>query len=78
MSDIENLIDRKFVKGTASEVSGIRCPVCGGPLRATFSEVGGKMSLGIQCRKFCYRSNIDGLDSAPPWVKELGERFETV
>lgn len=78
MTDDANKIDRMFVRGTASEVSGIKCPVCGGPLKITFSEVRGKMSLGVQCKKFCYRSNIDGLETVPPWVNELGERFETM
>jgi hypothetical protein len=77
MSDIVNELDSKFVRGAASQVTAIRCPVCNGRLTVTFSEIRGRKSLAIRCPNSCYRSNIDGLESAPPWVKELGDKFET-
>jgi hypothetical protein len=70
-------IEKTIIVGEANVVSSLRCPSCGAPLVVTFTESSDKRSLGIKCKKFCYRTNIDGLNEVPPWVKFLGNRFET-
>ncbi len=70
-------IEKVLIVGNAEAVSSLRCPSCGAPLVVTFTDSSDKKSLGIKCKAICYRTNIDGLKEAPPWVKSLGNRFET-
>jgi hypothetical protein len=70
-------VEKTLIQGSANTVSSLRCPSCGSPLVVTYTEFSDKMCLSIKCKKLCYRSNIDGLKEEPPWVRSLGNRFET-
>ena len=72
-----NELEAILLTGTAGEVRALRCPTCGGPLRAIFSNTERGMALNISCAKRCYRANLDGFRKVPPWVSELGPILQT-
>jgi hypothetical protein len=71
-----NEIESRLRNGSANEVQQLKCPECQGSLMVIFT--GGRiLSLSIDCKKRCHSIRLDGLEFVPPWVAEIGRRFET-
>ena len=68
-------IKKLLLTGSAADVQRLKSPE-GEPLVVVFTS-GGKRSLSIRSKKGWPRIALDGLDCDPPWVAELGPRFET-
>jgi hypothetical protein len=64
-----------LLNGTSQEVSHLTSPD-GEPLIVTFTP-GSRRALSIRCKKGWPSMVMDGIDSDPPWTKELGNRIET-
>jgi hypothetical protein len=70
-------LEKTLMSGTLSEVRHIRCANCGQPLKVVFSEIDGRKALNISCQLRCYRANLDGFATTPPWVTEHGATLRT-
>lgn len=68
-------IKKRLLTGAAKDVLRLKSPE-GEPLVVVFTP-GGRRSLNIRCKKGWPRVAMDGLESDPPWVVELGPTFET-
>ena len=62
--------------GSAEDVTHQRCPKCGKSLRVAFTP-GTKSALGATCPSCLWGLRSDGLKSEPPWVSQIGKKFET-
>ncbi len=70
-----NEIKSRLLTGSAEDVLRLKSPE-GEPLVVVFTP-GDKRSLNIRSKKGWPRIAMDGLESDPPWVAQLGPRFET-
>jgi len=68
-------IKKRLLTGFADDVRELKSPD-GEPLVVIFTP-GDKPSLNIRSKKGWPRIAMDGLKHEPPWVAQLGHRFET-
>ncbi len=64
-----------LLNGTSQEVLNLTSPD-GESLIVVFTS-GSRRSLSVRCKKGWPSMVMDGIDSDPPWTKDLGNRIET-
>jgi hypothetical protein len=71
-----NAVVQALMTWEAHKVGKLNCPQCGKGIKVAYTP-GVKKSLGAVCASCLWGIQVDGLDNEPPWVRELGDEFQT-
>ncbi len=69
-------LEHVVMYGSAQEVINIRCSECGKGLKVAYVP-GRKANIGVVCLSCLTVLYLNGVAKEPPWVSELGNKFET-
>jgi len=76
MQEDQEVLDR-VIKGTAQDIRALFCPKCSAGLAISFHRGSRVASVKIQCKTCTYILRAQIPPSDPPWVSQIGTRFET-
>jgi hypothetical protein len=80
-NEIKDRLADLVQSATAKTLQSLSCPVCSGSLNVQFVPKGsrgkGAGSLSVMCQQCMWRVISDGIPTEPPWVRQLGPKFQT-